>query len=781
MKWWMVLALLSAMDGWMEDAARADDEPLFVSAINVPTGVPSRHYALFDVNGDGATDVVAARGSEVGVALRDEGIVFADPVVSQTGFDGFLTMDPIVGDLTGDGAGDLVLSLESYANGDETVGVLVNTGGGAFEPVTLLDVFRVDSAAIIDLDGDGDLDVLIEDFDEMLQLLNDGSGLLTPAGAHPDIPLMELEAVADFDGNGIDDLLAELGPQAVWLAGDGDGGFSSPTPFFDDGITGSPSIWDADGDGDTDVVVNISLDVTTTLSFLNDGKGHFSVGWSEPESGPVWPWAGDVNGDGLDDLVGQTIRLNNGANGLLPEKEYYSEINELWFTSPAKLDQQGNVGVLVRDYNSCSRATITLSRGDGSFTEAKPAGISLSNTLALTSADLDGNDLPDLVGVASPVLVLLRNTGSLSFELVDSFEIGGFLQSVAFTDVTGDDVPDITVVSEQYGLSVLPGKGGFDFGEPILVELAEQSISHSLADLDGDGDLDIATTNFLTSAKSIELVWNLGGAMFSEATSIATDSRTWDVEATDVDADGDADLVSSRFEGGLAIYYNDGAGNFGPPVAFACCEDSRNLAVGDIDGDGDKDILLTNREGVPADLVVFLNDGAGTFMEGAAYSPVGHSYSSQCGDWAGAREVSLTDLDADGDLDVALGHESFSSVSILLNDGNGQFTEVGVFYTTDGRPWSIAPEDYDGDGDRDLAVGHNGSDLPKRIMLLESTLAEACAADVNGDGMLNIFDFVALQAASLNGDATADCNGDGLLDVFDFVCFQAVFANGCPE
>jgi len=55
-----------------------------------------------------------------------------------------------------------------------------------------------------------------------------------------------------------------------------------------------------------------------------------------------------------------------------------------------------------------------------------------------------------------------------------------------------------------------------------------------------------------------------------------------------------------------------------------------------------------------------------------------------------------------------------------------------------------------------------------------------CLADANGDGELNILDFVAFQAAFTAGEPSADCNGDAALDVLDFICFQAEFLAGCP-
>jgi hypothetical protein len=59
-------------------------------------------------------------------------------------------------------------------------------------------------------------------------------------------------------------------------------------------------------------------------------------------------------------------------------------------------------------------------------------------------------------------------------------------------------------------------------------------------------------------------------------------------------------------------------------------------------------------------------------------------------------------------------------------------------------------------------------------------VADACLADVNGDGELNILDFVAFQGEFVAGNDTADCDDDGMLNILDFVCFQQLFQAGCP-
>jgi hypothetical protein len=59
-------------------------------------------------------------------------------------------------------------------------------------------------------------------------------------------------------------------------------------------------------------------------------------------------------------------------------------------------------------------------------------------------------------------------------------------------------------------------------------------------------------------------------------------------------------------------------------------------------------------------------------------------------------------------------------------------------------------------------------------------MAEPCLADCDGDGTLNIFDFLCFQNQFAAGDPRADLDGDGTLTIFDFLAFQNLFAAGCP-
>lgn len=81
-----------------------------------------------------------------------------------------------------------------------------------------------------------------------------------------------------------------------------------------------------------------------------------------------------------------------------------------------------------------------------------------------------------------------------------------------------------------------------------------------------------------------------------------------------------------------------------------------------------------------------------------------------------------------------------------------------------------------------LVFGQNASadDLADAVAWVEATLiGSPCRADMDGDGSLTIFDFLAFQNLFDAGDLAADFDGDGSLTIFDFLSFQNQFDAGC--
>jgi hypothetical protein len=170
----------------------------------------------------------------------------------------------------------------------------------------------------------------------------------------------------------------------------------------------------------------------------------------------------------------------------------------------------------------------------------------------------------------------------------------------------------------------------------------------------------------------------------------------------DLDADGDLDIAGflANSDGveepliGLRVLRNDGAGIFGAPEDLLTEGTPEALAAGDFDGDGDTDIVLAERGSTfeePSGLQLFRNDGAGRFTPDALAENESVFFS----------ELAAGDFNGDGVTDVAL--SDFDSIDILLNDGAGGFTSAGIFLGVEDHVEAPIAQDLNGDGRLDLA------------------------------------------------------------------------------
>jgi hypothetical protein len=123
--------------------------------------------------------------------------------------------------------------------------------------------------------------------------------------------------------------------------------------------------------------------------------------------------------------------------------------------------------------------------------------------------------------------------------------------------------------------------------------------------------------------------------------------------------------------------------------------------------------------------------------------------------------------------DFVVGPQTRVFVSELSADGSalGFTTVIETNSPGTGYGLAIGP-----DGDTHFAGAIN---LPRDVYVVGLDTAEGCAADFNGDGSLDVLDFVTFQEAWQAQDPAADCDGSGTFDVLDFVCFQQVFVAGC--
>jgi hypothetical protein len=169
--------------------------------------------------------------------------------------------------------------------------------------------------------------------------------------------------------------------------------------------------------------------------------------------------------------------------------------------------------------------------------------------------------------------------------------------------------------------------------------------------------------------------------------------------------------------------------------------DPRSLCASDLDGDGDIDLAVTGDN--PGKVWILLNNGDGTFVEDSTYL-IGWHPNSIC----------AADFDKDGDNDLAVAKEEgeyMGYVLILLNNGDGKFTIQNNYYV-----WSIAysifPGDLDGDGDIDLAIAEGFGSSNVTVLLN------------NGDGTFGSFSSYSIPG-NPNSVFASDLDNDHDLDL----------------
>lgn len=224
----------------------------------------------------------------------------------------------------------------------------------------------------------------------------------------------------------------------------------------------------------------------------------------------------------------------------------------------------------------------------------------------------------------------------------------------------------------------------------------------------------------------------------------------------DVDGDGDADLFVG-FNGLPNRLYRNDDGSMVDVAATAGVADARPTraaAWGDYDLDGDPDLLVGFAPGGGPIMKLYNNEG-GRFRDVTLDAGLAR-------DSAAVRQLAFVDHDGDGDLDLFVGWRDRPN-SLYRNDA-GRFTDVAAELGIDDRRRTVGAVwfDYDADGDLDLYVANmdgdpNGLfrndgtrfvDVAEQAGLAWAGRAPAvatngtvrpCAADVNGDGRLDVF------------------------------------------
>src|SRR5215213_8261326 len=127
----------------------------------------------------------------------------------------------------------------------------------------------------------------------------------------------------------------------------------------------------------------------------------------------------------------------------------------------------------------------------------------------------------------------------------------------------------------------------------------------------------------------------------------------------------------------------------------ATSDDSANVSMGDLDGDGDLDLVLAKGRHTPLLDRVLMNDGKGHFTASDLGPTADRTYTA-----------ALADLDGDGDLDVLTSNDTPDKKLVYLNDGKGRFTVAGTWGVPEWSTRNAAVADLNGDGTLDVIAAN---------------------------------------------------------------------------
>jgi len=284
---------------------------------------------------------------------------------------------------------------------------------------------------------------------------------------------------------------------------------------------------------------------------------------------------------------------------------------------------------------------------------------------------------------------------------------------------------------------------------PLLIfnELAERPLSPVVADLDENG---IPELTIADNGGEYLTVLTVNSPTDIEVFQRIQTGAANGVGVHDVDGDDHKDLIID-VAGNLSVYKGTPSGNFetSPSSSLQLARASTVIRFGDVNNDGTIDIVSTNA--FEDSVTVLINDGFGTFTE-AAGSPFPTGQRSL--------DLEIADLDNDQNIDIVTVDEQSEDFTILLGDGAGSFSPgSSVVFNFSGAPSGINLEDWDLDGDVDAFILSCCSILP------DGSLATAVSV-LESDGTGNFEEVTNIPVGSNIGSLpTGDFDGDGDPDV----------------
>ena len=594
----------------------------------------------------------------------------------------------------------------------------------------------MNGAASGDLDGDGDADLVVTPRGAPVVWLENTSGMGPSMTLHSvaqesvaPVRVVDVDGDGDLDLVGYGYLAGTLSYSLYWHENvTGVGAFGPPRVVDAHASTsGKIQVNDLDGDGDQDILF-AATSYPSSLQWYENTNGQGSFGLPQVIASGFTIYGAhpaDIDGDGDPDIV-----VMGSYTVLTHVTGWYENTNGL--------------GAFGTFHN--------LPNNPGGFAPVVPV-----------IGDLDSDSDPDLLFVFGPDMVWQENTDGLGtfgpLQALPNDPSGAGYECAHIADLDGDGDRDVLASYDWFDIVYkgrvawwenTNGSGAFAPPQPFHDTL-RTPVSFLVDDLDADGDPDILT-DLRTTGGVTTLEWHAntdGAGSFSPGITVAsTITDPSSLDATDIDGDGDQDLLVCMESLGEIVWLETPTNG----TSFADLRLVRggsgvwNAAQGaDIDGDGRTDVLVMSEY---YDGILWLRqiDDEGTFDD---------RFSAVAGNLDGINAMLAVDADGDGDLDVVAAALTANTLTWHENvDGTGGFVgPVRTLQNPAGEVRTIDAADLDGDGDEDLLAAASAGDWIGWFPVLD---------DGSGFGARRV---IQAPAGGAWGVAAADLDGDGDLDV----------------
>jgi len=676
--------------------------------------------ATADINGDGFLDIVTVAGDEIVWYKNLNGSGdFSKPITISDASGGRID----VFDVNKDGFLDVVFTGKWSAKGDGVYWIKNTDGQGTFSsPVLIYAANNISDTGlsayqIIDIDNDNDLDILIMTANNYSSswlncLKNDGSGNFKISTLITDF--LSFSAI-DINGDKLPDLVIRYTNHLKTFIQQTDGSFTSLatiTPFsMEKKFLGE----DIDNDGDQDIV------------FVYDNGGSVDIKWYE-------------NKDGKGTFSGAKFLVN------VPEFSgiYNAEFYRILLTD---FDADGKKDILFY-YTKANKVSWFKNNGAGTFGAEQIIKSISSRLYSFAAGDMNNDGSKDVVAILNDDVVFFKNTeGKGVFEEIKVSKYAYGIHKIVSGDLDGDG--DIDIVSTSYNKKITwykntNGLGDFS-GEQFIIS-DEINIPGDLfvMDIDNDGDLDVVATSLVYGSPDVvSIFWseNDGAGNFSKQRLIASGSDAKYILFTDVNKDGNIDVIATLSRDKVYLIKNLGKGAFAEKIAlpYNSTSDINNCFIEDFNQDGNIDYAVVDY----GKIFWYENDGSGNFttehVKDITKEKVYILY--------------MADLDNDKDLDFVY-RDSNRNVGWFENlDGKGNYAVGKILFTSAKAISTLSLYDADSDGDIDIVYN--------MITETATTWHENLGA-----GKMSPAKVLSSTTMNLTPDTFADFNADGRLDKF---------------